>query len=164
MNIFVRCTSHNCMNKDYILILRKIADFINHERHHLVTHAFSDRGLAKTLLDLVHTPIYSGAKFTFIKNANVLIFLPGGFGTLSSLNYAIESKRELKHNLPIVIVNVDGFYDAQLEMFKRIYSENFYSEKSAEKHNLYKVVKDGDELIDFLTNLQAKMDEVNLKV
>lgn len=158
MNIFVRCTSHNCLNKDYTLILRKIADFINHGRHHLVTHAFSDRGLAKILLDSVHTPIYSGAKFTFIKNADVLVFLPGGFGTLSSLNYAIEAKRELKHNLPIVIVNLDGFYDAQLEMFKRIYSENFYSEKNAERHNLYKVVKDGDELIKYLSDLQLKKD------
>ena len=164
MNIFVRCTSHNCMNKDYILILRKLADFINHGRHHLVTHAFSDKGLAGILLDSIHTPIYSGANFTFLKNSNVLVFLPGGFGTLSSLNYAIEAKRELKHNLPIIIVNVDGFYDAQIEMFKRIYSENFYSEKSAEKHNLYKVVKDGDELIDFLTNLQLKTDEAQHKV
>ncbi len=162
MNIFVRCTSHNSSNRDYILILRRIADFINHGHHHLVTHAFSDRGLAKFFLDLIHTPIYSGAKFTFIKHADVLVFLPGGFGTLSSLNYAIEAKRELKHNLPIVIVNVDGFYDAQLEMFKRIYSENFYSEKNAEKHNLYKVVKDGDELLQYLSDLQLKMDEVQI--
>ncbi len=68
-----------------------------------------------------------------ISSSDVLIFLPGGIGTIYELFTAIESKRCHEFNKPIVIYNCNGYFDKLLEFMDKIYGEKF--SKSKDKRN-----------------------------
>jgi len=80
-------------------------------------------------------------------NSDALIALPGGTGTVEELMEAITWKRLELINLPIFIVNLDGFYDPLLDLFENMFKERFIS-RSLE--NAWTVVKSIDEAIDKL--------------
>ena len=60
-----------------------------------------------------------------IRESDILLFLPGGIGTVYELFTAIESKRANEHNKPIIIYNVDGFYDELFLMLNKMSDEKF---------------------------------------
>lgn len=62
-----------------------------------------------------------------IENSDVLVFLPGGIGTLYELFTAIECKRAGEHNKPIFIYNSFGFYDELFEQLNKMKMEKFTS-------------------------------------
>ncbi len=57
--------------------------------------------------------------------ADAFIALPGGFGTLEEVLEVITLRQLGYHDKPIVIINLDGFFDPILEQFERFYAENF---------------------------------------
>ncbi len=57
--------------------------------------------------------------------ADAFIALPGGFGTLEEVLEVITLRQLGYHDKPIVIINLDGFFDPILEQFERLYAENF---------------------------------------
>ena len=50
------------------------------------------------------------------KESDVLLFLPGGIGTIYELFCAIEYKRALEFNKPIIIYNSCGYFDKMLDL------------------------------------------------
>jgi uncharacterized protein (TIGR00730 family) len=84
-------------------------------------------------------------KHGMMMNSDGLIALPGGTGTLEELMEAITWKRLELINIPIFIVNLDGFYDPLLALFENMFKERFIS-RSVEKY--WVVVKTIDELIE----------------
>jgi uncharacterized protein (TIGR00730 family) len=64
-----------------------------------------------------------------IDEADALVALPGGCGTLQELLVAITWKRLALHRKPIVIVNTDGFFDPLLQMLDRCVDARFMHEK-----------------------------------
>lgn len=59
------------------------------------------------------------------KESDILLFLPGGIGTIYELFCAIEFKRAGEFNKPIIIYNSCGYYDKMLELLELTYNENF---------------------------------------
>ncbi len=57
--------------------------------------------------------------------ADAFIALPGGFGTLEEVLEVITLRQLGYHDKPIVLINLDGFFDPILEQFERFYAENF---------------------------------------
>lgn len=57
--------------------------------------------------------------------------LPGGFGSLDEIFELITLKQLQRHNKPIIIVNVDGFWDSMIKMINDLIEEGF-----AEKEHL----------------------------
>ena len=53
------------------------------------------------------------------------VALSGGFGTLEELMEVITLKQLGYHNKPIVIVNINGYYDSLLAQFDRCVTEGF---------------------------------------
>jgi uncharacterized protein (TIGR00730 family) len=86
-------------------------------------------------------------KHGMMMNSEGLVALPGGTGTLEELMEAITWKRLNLINLPIFIVNLDGFYDPLLALFENMFKERFIS-RGLEKS--WVVVKSIDELIEKL--------------
>ena len=62
-----------------------------------------------------------------IKNSDVLIFLPGGIGTVYELFTVIENKRGKEFNKPIIIYNSCGYFDKLLEFLGLMSNEKFVS-------------------------------------
>ncbi len=59
------------------------------------------------------------------ERADGFIALPGGFGTLEELLEVLTLKQLGYHFKPVVILNVDCFFDPLLEQFELIFAEGF---------------------------------------
>lgn len=59
------------------------------------------------------------------ERSNAFITLPGGFGTLEELLEIITLKQLGFHQKPVVILNVNHFYDPLENLFAHLYQQNF---------------------------------------
>ena len=57
------------------------------------------------------------------ENADIILILPGAFGTLSEFIDILEHKRTKLHNKEMIIFNINGFYDDLINMFNKIYKK-----------------------------------------
>lgn len=88
-----------------------------------------------------------------INESDILLFLPGGIGTIHELLTAIESKRSNEFKKPILIYNSNNFFDKLLSFFEKQYQENF-TKKSVK--TVYKVFNDYNSLINYLDKINEK--------
>lgn len=79
------------------------------------------------------------------------IALPGGFGTLEELLEIITLKQLNFMNKPIVILNVDNFYDNMIKQFDLFYKENFAYDKF-NKNKIYHISDNVEDAIDYIEN------------
>ena len=68
-------------------------------------------------------------KRTMLELSDAVVALPGGCGTLEELFEAITWKRLGLYFGPVVLVNVNGFYDPCLALLSRCVDERFMDEK-----------------------------------
>ena len=71
-------------------------------------------------------------KKKFLEMSDALIALPGGCGTLEELFEAITLKRLGLFTRPIIILNINGFYDHLVALLDQCIREKFMSEKHRE--------------------------------
>ena len=76
-----------------------------------------------------------------------VIALPGGCGTMEELLEIITWKQLGLYLKPIVILNVDGFFDSLLEMLQRAIDENFMRK---EHGAIWQVAQTPEEALDLL--------------
>ena len=93
-----------------------------------------------------------------IRESDVLLFLPGGFGSAYELFTAIESKRCHEHNREIIIYNCEGFYDELLSFVEKIYIEKFAKEYV---RGYYFVSSDKKEILSYIDKI--KNEDLTLK-
>src|SRR5574344_1431290 len=79
--------------------------------------------------------------------SDAVIALPGGCGTLEELLEIITWKQLGLYLNPIVILNINGFFDPLLEMLDRAIDENFMR---IEHGNIWQVATTPEEAINFL--------------
>ncbi len=77
------------------------------------------------LTKLVETENMHERKQLMAEMSDGVIALPGGCGTMEELLEIITWKQLGLYLKPIVILNVDGFFDSLLEMLQRAIDENF---------------------------------------
>jgi uncharacterized protein (TIGR00730 family) len=70
-------------------------------------------------------------KRTMLELSDGVVALPGGCGTLEELFEAITWKRLGLYRGPIVLVNVNGFYDSCLQLLARCVEERFMDARHA---------------------------------
>jgi uncharacterized protein (TIGR00730 family) len=68
-------------------------------------------------------------KRVMLELSDAVVALPGGCGTLEELFEAITWKRLGLYFGPVVLVNVNGFYDPCVELLNRAVEERFMDEK-----------------------------------
>lgn len=89
-------------------------------------------------------------KETMFRRADAFAVLPGGFGTLDEL-FEIVTWRQLRlHDKPIVLVNLDGYWDPLLSLVHRLVEQRY----SRPEHRRLFTVVDGVE--DVLTAVAAE--------
>jgi hypothetical protein len=79
----------------------------------------------KDVNEFIFTADMHERKKQFMVGVDALITLPGGCGTIEELMEAITLKRLGIFVKPIVILNLDGYYDPLLSMLNNSIDENF---------------------------------------
>lgn len=74
---------------------------------------------------LHETPTMHARKQMMEDLSDAFIALPGGFGTLEEVLEVITLKQLGYHDKPIVLLNMDGFFDPLLEQFEQLFATGF---------------------------------------
>lgn len=111
--------------------------------HFMVEQGWHHKGLTK----LIETENMHERKQLMADLSDGVIALPGGCGTLEELLEIITWKQLALYLKPIVILNIDGFFDPLLEMLDRAIEENFMR---TEHGNIWQVATTPEEAINFL--------------
>jgi len=106
----------------------------------------------KKVTDFEFTETMHERKALLLKDADGLVALPGGSGTLEELLEAITLKRLGLFTKPIAILNTKGYYDPLREMLERAVAENFMHTKHL---TMWDFVDQPEEILPALHNQSA---------
>lgn len=85
-------------------------------------------GRERMLLDvheLVVVDTMHERKHLMFEKSDAFVALPGGIGTLEEFVEQLTWSQLGRHRKPIVLVNIDGFWDPLLELFDKMTAHNF---------------------------------------
>lgn len=99
------------------------------------------------LTRLVVTETMHERKQLMAEMSDGVIALPGGCGTMEELLEIITWKQLGLYLKPIVILNIDGYYNPLLDMLKNAVGQNFMR---PEHQNIWQVAETAEEAIEFL--------------
>ena len=92
----------------------------------VIPRFMADAGLGHDhLTETIITETIHERKAAMAYQSNAAVALPGGVGTLEELAEIITWKQLGLYVNPIVILNIDGFYDALLAQLEKAVEENF---------------------------------------
>lgn len=107
--------------------------------------------------ELVITPDMLSRKAELARRSDAFVALPGGFGTIEELLEQITGRLLGFHGKPIVLADVDGFWQPLLGLFEHLYRERFARPESRQG---YAVATD---VAGILTQLDASPAELPTK-
>ncbi len=81
--------------------------------------------------------------------SDAFIIAPGGIGTFDEFFEILTLKQLARHNKPIAIFNVNGYYDDLLKVLENMAKEHFMKDKSLE---LFATFANETELLDYIEN------------
>jgi uncharacterized protein (TIGR00730 family) len=167
MNICVYCSSSNNLTANYYAAARELGIAMAQHRWPLIYgggsvglmgeiaravheyHGYVVGVIPQALLDrevgyhasdeLIVTETMRQRKQTMDDRADAFVTLPGGFGTLEELLEIITHRQLGYHDKPIIIVNLNNFYDPLLQQFEEIFAQQFTDQRH---RRLYQVVED----------------------
>ena len=82
-------------------------------------------------------------------NADAFIVVPGGIGTYEEFFEILTLKQLCRHQKPIAIYNIMGYYDSLYAVMKQAIDKKFIKENCL---NLFKVTDNLEELFDYIEN------------
>jgi uncharacterized protein (TIGR00730 family) len=86
------------------------------------------------------------------ENIDAFIALPGGVGTLEELLEMMTHKQLGQVLAPIIIINVNRFFDPFLEMLRKMVQEQFMREIH---QDIWQVIKDPEDIVNAIENSPA---------
>ena len=112
-----------------------------------------DGVLFEDCTEFVYTETMRERKKILEDRSEAFIVAPGGIGTLDEFFEILTLKQLERHNKPIVIFNVRGFYDEMIDMLYKMAEKNFMRPKSLD---LFKVFDDAEEMLDYIQHYKEK--------
>lgn len=173
MKIFISCSSSEEIKEEYKVVSKYLIKELSKEND--LVFGCADRGLMGIcyttflnnkrniygvcnekyiddvkdlkLTEIKYVKSFEEANTIFGKISDLILVLPGSFGTLSELVDLLEEKRTGIHNKEIILFNINGFYDDMINMFNNIYNNvsNKYN-----FNDLCKVFTTSDEIIEYI--------------
>lgn len=107
-----------------------------------------DGVLFEECTEFIYTETMRERKKIMEERADAFIAAPGGIGTFDELFEILSLKQLGRHNKPIVIFNVNGYYDSLLAMLDNAVEGKFMT---AQSRSLLKVADTPEEIIKYLT-------------
>ena len=80
-------------------------------------------------------------------NSDAFIIVPGGIGTYEEFFEILTSKQLCRHNKPIAIYNIGGFYDKIVDAMKNAIEKGFIKESCLD---LFCMTEDTDKLFEYI--------------
>ena len=112
-----------------------------------------EKGWHKTdLTQLIVTKDMHERKATIERLSDILIALPGGIGTFDELFEILTWKQLGLHTKPIIILNIDGYYNEWLACVRKMVDEHFLLPVH---ENLFSVIDDPKQLVSAIVNAPA---------
>jgi len=103
--------------------------------------------------EFIYTETMRERKKILEDKSDAFIIAAGGIGTMDEFFEILTLKQLEQHDKPIVIYNVNGFYDDLLAMLQKTADKNFMKHKSLE---LYSVFDNEDDIIDYIENYKPQ--------
>lgn len=97
------------------------------------------------ITELVVVETLAERKNKMIENIDAAIVLPGGTGTLEELTEIISLKKLGLFTKPIIIININGFYNYFLKFYEHMILCNFIR---SDHKNLFTVIEKPEEIIE----------------
>ena len=111
--------------------------------------------------EFVYTETMRERKKILEDRSDAFIIAPGGIGTYDEFFEILTLKQLERHNKPIAMFNVNGYYDEMLTMLEKTVSCNFMKSKSLE---LFRCFDDADEMLTYIEHYnETPMDIRELK-
>lgn len=104
------------------------------------------------LNELLVTETIHHRKAKMAEMADAAVALPGGLGTLEELAEILTWKQLELFKNPVIILNVNGYYDPLLAMFDKMIDEKFLHHNY---RDMWRVADSPEEVIDCLQNFEA---------
>lgn len=132
-------------------LMRSVADAVlknGGEVTGVIPHFMVEQNWHHTgLTELIEVESMHERKQKMANLSDGIIALPGGCGTLEELLEIITWKQLGLYLNPIIILNVNGFFDPLLEMLERAIEENFMRQQHGD---IWKVVRTPEEAVELL--------------
>lgn len=111
-----------------------------------------DGRIFKNCTELIKTDTMRERKAIMEDIGDAFIIAPGGIGTFEEFFEVFTLKQLDRHNKAIVIWNLNGYYDAMLNMLEVASKEKFLRDACK---LLYKVFENEDEMLDYIESYKA---------
>ena len=112
----------------------------------MIDEGWCHKGLTETIV----TADMHERKERMAQEADAVIALPGGCGTMEELFEIITWKQLGLFLNPIVILNIDGYYNPLIEMLHNAIGENFMRQEHA---RMWQVAQTPQEAVDAIQNM-----------
>lgn len=119
----------------------------------------ADGVLFKGCTEIVYTETMRERKQIMENRSDAFVMVPGGIGTFDEFFEIITLKQLGRHNKPVVIFNINGYFDEIIDMLNKAVNQGFMTEKSK---NLAPVFSDARKLVEYLETAPFKYSDYNL--
>ena len=99
--------------------------------------------------EFIHTESMRERKRLLDEYSDAFIVSPGGIGTFDEFFEILTLKQLGRHNKPIVIFNIDGYFDNMIKMMEVSMEQKFITSDCID---LYKVTSTIEETLDYIEN------------
>ena len=99
-------------------------------------------------------------KMMMFERSDAFVALPGGLGTLEELVEQLTWVQLDFHEKPVIIANIDGYWDILLKLFDQMRSETFIREGLLPR---YMVVDDVDDIVPLLTRVRSSEPDISIE-
>jgi len=104
----------------------------------------------KGVVDMIHVDDMAERKRLLVQDADAIVVLAGGTGTVEELFEVLSLKKLGKLQQSIIIVNTDGYYEPLLAMLQKMIDEDFMR---PEHGQMWHVVDNAFEVCDALVRM-----------
>lgn len=101
----------------------------------------------KGLTQLIKTKDMDERKTLMMTKSDATIFLPGGSGTMEEFFQWLVCKRLGQYTGPLILFNIDGYYDPLVILLDNMVKEKFHSQKHAQMYHFCETLEQMDEVL-----------------
>ena len=105
------------------------------------------------LTDTMHT-----RKTVMAEYADAFITLPGGLGTLEEIMEIATWRQLYQHEKPMIILNINGFYDRMIEHLKYTAEQGFMKQEDLDRLVVCNTISEAIELLKTVVTIEGAVD------